>query len=359
IAIPPPPVIGTPIVTAPASFTTNYECDVTFTVDSNSGYISTNAGLNWSAFPAGTTNIHIYKTQTFLYNGDNGVKRSATNTATYTLLPPQVSVTAGPSTDITTNAPFTITLTVNRMKSGLGGWSTTNVSGPFTSFNGLSTNILITNTCTLRYFGFDGYVRSTTNTLVFTFTTNAVATNTNATNTNIVSPANTAAAALILSAPVQQDQTAAKGAEVAHGELTFTASNADARLRRLRLMILDQGGAEIPANQVISAVALRLGNAKVAGANVDLSHSTVDLSPNLILPEGKKSKLEIVFTISSDTTRAGFKWRLSADGIDGVTEGTGTKAETFDENHAKIKMLDSSYVVIRTVDFAASLCAFP
>lgn len=355
---PPPPPSGAPLVTAPASFTTNYECDVSFNVDSNSGYISTNAGLTWSAFPAGTTNIHIYRTQSFLYYGDSGTSRSATNAATYTLLPPQVSITSGPTTDITTNAPFTITLTVNRMNSGLGGWSTTNASGTFTSFNGLSTNILITNACTLRYFGFDGYVRSATNTLVFTFTTNALVSNTNA-STNVAAQANTANAKLLLTAPISSDQTVAKGSEITHGELAFTSSNGDVRLRKLRLTLVDQSGSEVQASQVVSRVELRQGNVKVAEQRADLSHSWIDFAPNLLLQDGKKSQIRIVFAVSADAGRSGFKWRLSPDGIDCVGEGTSTKTEIFDETCVKIGTIDSSYLVIRTLDFAASLCAFP
>lgn len=81
---------------------------------------------------------------------------------------PKITVTAGPTTSITTNQAFNITLTADKAN---GKWFTNSSQVPVSFFP--STTINITHSCTLRYFGSVSTTNGKTNSLVFTFDTTA------------------------------------------------------------------------------------------------------------------------------------------------------------------------------------------
>ncbi|MBL8994163.1 MAG: hypothetical protein JNM63_12545, partial [Spirochaetia bacterium] len=156
--------VAPPLVNgAPPSLTTNFTFNLVLNVDKNSGWFSTN-GLPFVSFPAGNLTLPILQTTTILYFGSDGTNTSATNSATYTVLPPQVQVVVGPATNAVFTAPFMLTLSVNRNS----GFVIDTPTGSFGKFPVGTTNLWITNTCTVRFFGNDGRTRSTTNSMVFT-----------------------------------------------------------------------------------------------------------------------------------------------------------------------------------------------
>jgi hypothetical protein len=155
-----------------ATLTTNQAFAVTLTNNEASGYYSTN-GTDWIVFSVNGTNsgaISIATTLTLsFYGADVAGNVSATNSYIYTIDPtPSVTITTGPSADISTNASFNIALSVVLTN---GYWSTNNwvITNMFT---GTTAVIAISNTTTLQYYGDDkiGNV-SVTNTVTYTFDT--------------------------------------------------------------------------------------------------------------------------------------------------------------------------------------------
>ncbi len=165
---------GVSITTGPASdITTNEAFNIELTTTDDWGYWSTN-GASYVQFSNGTSGtINISGTTSLSYYGEDSLgNNSTTNSVTYTFntAAPVVSITSGPTSDITTNQSFNIELTTT---DDWGYWSTNGAS--YVQFsNGSSGSISISGTTSLSYYGEDSLGNnSTTNSVTYTFDTNA------------------------------------------------------------------------------------------------------------------------------------------------------------------------------------------
>lgn len=167
------PVNLAPIVTITSgsigSIITNQAFSITLNVNENYGFWSTNGSIFYQ-FSAGTTNIQITTTSTLRYYGSDGLNTSSTQQVIYTfdVTAPTVTITSGPNGSITTNQLFTITLNADENN----GYYSIN-SGAFNQFAAGNTNVKITTTSTLRYYGFDGLNTSSTQQVIYTIDANA------------------------------------------------------------------------------------------------------------------------------------------------------------------------------------------
>lgn len=164
-----PSADAAPVVSgAPASATTNKSFTVTLDVDKNYGYFSTN-GSAYVQFTTAGASVLISGTTTLAYYGrDTLSNNSTTNTRTYTFDTSAPAVSGAPA-NVTTNAQFTLSLDVNENY----GYFSTNGSA-YVQFTTAGTNILISRTTTLSYYGRDAVGNmSATNTKTYTFDTTA------------------------------------------------------------------------------------------------------------------------------------------------------------------------------------------
>lgn len=159
----PGPIVS--IVSGPTgNIITNSNFTIVLNVNRNYGYYKLNTA-SYTQFPAGNVSIDITESSTLSYYGSDGTNTSPTNTLIFTIGDyPVVSIISGPSKDTTTNREFTVSLSVS---SNFGYWATNSVA--YTQFsNGSTVNIDIKHgTTELRYFGYDGYMTSMTQSVTY------------------------------------------------------------------------------------------------------------------------------------------------------------------------------------------------
>jgi hypothetical protein len=141
------------IISPPGNVLTNVPFTVTFDVNSNWGYWSTNSDTGpYAQFTTNGTSVNITDTTDIWYYGDNGVSTSDTNSYSYTIdtITPSVSIINGPSGDLTTNQSFTVSLSNTEPN---GNWSTN--TGMWNAFDGAFNITIEVGTTFLKYYAKD------------------------------------------------------------------------------------------------------------------------------------------------------------------------------------------------------------
>ncbi|MBI4979268.1 MAG: metallophosphoesterase [Spirochaetes bacterium] len=155
-----PPVVSG----APSSCMTNRSFIIMLDVDKNHGYWSTN-NSPFSQLSTAGVNMTVDRTTTLRYFGSNAAGVGTTNSRTYTF-DTAAPVVTGALNDLSTNKVFSVALAVNENY----GYVSLN-GGAYVQFTSAGTNISITKTTTLSYFGRDALGNSSaTNTRTYTVT---------------------------------------------------------------------------------------------------------------------------------------------------------------------------------------------
>lgn len=124
-------------------FSTNIE----LSIDTNIGYWSTN-GTIFNEFTTNVTiNLLVSNYSTIQYYGASSNSSTATQTVVYQVVP-EISISAGPTSDTTTNEVFTMQLTTTENN----GYFSTNGS-VFEAFAKGATNIIINKDTILKFYG--------------------------------------------------------------------------------------------------------------------------------------------------------------------------------------------------------------
>jgi hypothetical protein len=132
---------------------TNTSFTVSFSVNSNWGYWSTNNDTGpYTQFTTNGTTVNITDTTDIWYYGDNGLNTSDTNSYSYTIdtVTPSVNIINGSAGDLTTNQSFTVSLSNTEPN---GNWSTN--TGMWNTFDGIENITIEVGTSFLKYYAKD------------------------------------------------------------------------------------------------------------------------------------------------------------------------------------------------------------